>query len=424
MRLCRTDPARPRAGRHAAAALAMLVLAVAWAGCSTRTISGPGPIPPLSSLTINVQVDTLGLGESRTFTVTAVDTGGTTVAIQPAWRSTDTGVFTVQASGRVSGQGEGTAWLIAEAGGQSDSASITVLPGGGWLVQISSVSANLHGVHFRPDGRRGWAVGAGGRIVATEDAGFTWAQQNSNTTEDLHGIWFVSASNGWAVGASGVVRRTTNGGMTWQNVVTGVAIENLFAVHFAHPDTGFIVGASGVVLRTVDGGATWTRRTPVAATLRGVAFAGARDGWAVGDNGTIIGTHDAGATWFTVTPSVTAQNLQAVWRRSEPKAWAAGMLGVVPRTAAGADSTVWSLGTAGAGKQLYGVSFPDDLIGYVVGVDGTGAILRTDDGGASWQTQTANAQFRLNAVFFVDVQRGWAVGHNGTIVHTARGGLE
>jgi len=403
--------------------LAAVLFALVLAGCSTKTVNGPGVTPPLSSLVIDVQIDTLGFGETKQFTVTAIDTNGAAVNVNPAWSSTHTGVFTVSGTGRVTAQGEGTATLIAEAGGQIDGATITVLPGGGWIVQASTVSADLHGVHFRPDGRRGWAVGAGGRIVATQDAGFTWAQQGSNTTEDLYGVWFSTSSDGWAVGANGVVRRTMNGGATWTMVVTGAAVENLHDVYFTHPDTGFAVGATGVVLRTVDGGATWTRRTPVAVNLHSVSFASTQDGWAVGNNGTIVGTHDAGVSWFTVTPAVTSQNLNSVWRRSESRAWAAGLVGVVPRTVSGPDSTTWILGSAGAGEQLHGVCFPDDMIGYAVGSDGVGSVLRTDDGGASWQPQTSNAQFTLRDVFFVDPLRGWAVGDNGTIIHTGRGGL-
>ncbi len=413
--------------RAARAWMAATVLTTAVAlllgGCSSKNPTRPTVVPPLSLLTIDVQVDTLAIGESHTFTVTAVDTNGMTVNVNPAWSSSNTAVFTVTSGGRVTGLSEGTATLIAQAGGQIDIASVTVLPGGGWIIQTSNTGANLYGVCFRPDGRRGWAVGAGGRIVSTQDAGMTWTNQTSNTTEDLHGVWFVTSSEGWAVGANGIVRHTVNGGATWAIVITGVAVENLFDVAFANPDTGFVVGATGVVLRTVNGGATWTRRTPVTANLNSVSFAGAWNGWAVGANGTIVGTHDAGQSWFRVTPAVTSQDLNAVWRRSESMGWAAGLVGTAPRTFAGADSTAWILGSAGASKQLYGVCFADDMVGYAVGVDGTGAILRSDDGGTSWQSQAANAQFRLNDVFFIDAQRGWAVGNGGTIVHTARGGL-
>ena len=61
--------------------------------------------------------------------------------------------------------------------------------------------------------------------------------------------------------------------------------------------------------------------------------------------------------------------------------------------------------------------------GYAVGINGVGTVIRTEDGGQTWSQQSPNAQFRLNAVYFVDGLRGWVVGDNGTIRHTARGGV-
>ena len=79
-------------------------------------------------------------------------------------------------------------------------------------------------------------------------------------------------------------------------------------------------------------------------------------------------------------------------------------------------------GSAGAFNQLYGVHFPTDMTGYAVGFNAVGTVLRTDDGGVTWQPQVSNAQFRLNGVHFVDAQRGWAVGASGVIIHTGTGG--
>jgi photosystem II stability/assembly factor-like uncharacterized protein len=113
---------------------------------------------------------------------------------------------------------------------------------------------------------------------------------------------------------------------------------------------------------------------------------------------------DAGVSWSLVLPAITSQSLNAVWHRRTEAAWAVGDQGLAPRT----------VGTPAC--------FPDDLIGYAAGASGAGAILRTDDGGVSWQAQAAHASRPLNDIFFVDALRGWAVGDGGTIVHTARGG--
>jgi photosystem II stability/assembly factor-like uncharacterized protein len=88
---------------------------------------------------------------------------------------------------------------------------------------------------------------------------------------------------------------------------------------------------------------------------------------------------------------------------------------------AGAD-TSWQLGNAGAQNTLKGVQFVTDLVGNAVGLNGTGTVLHSEDGGVTWVPQTSNIQLQLNGVFFVDVKRGWAVGNSGTIVHTGTGG--
>jgi photosystem II stability/assembly factor-like uncharacterized protein len=240
---------------------------------------------------------------------------------------------------------------------------------------------------------------------------------------DMHGVWFTSASEGWAVGNLGTIVRTTNSGDTWTRLTNVGASEALQAVTFATPDTGWVVGSSGAILRTFDAGASWTKVNETSNTLRSVAFAGTLHGWAVGDGGVILGTHDRGLNWFIVQPAVTSNDLRTVVRRSESVAWAAGELGAAPRTVVTPDSTAWVNGNAGAANDIWGASFPTDLNGYAVGTNGVGTVIRTEDGGNTWSQQAPNAQFQLNAVYFVDGLRGWVVGDNGTIRHTARGGV-
>jgi photosystem II stability/assembly factor-like uncharacterized protein len=124
-----------------------------------------------------------------------------------------------------------------------------------------------------------------------------------------------------------------------------------------------------------------------------------------------------------IQPSVTIQSLRAVWRANQLRAVAVGAAGVAPRTwVPPADSISWMLDNAGAQFQLNGVSFGDSVV-YAAGSNaGVGAVLRSDDFGVTWTPQTPRSQYPLNATFFVDRQRGWVVGNNGTIRHTARGG--
>jgi photosystem II stability/assembly factor-like uncharacterized protein len=368
------------------------------------------------------------VGASASFTLTGYDTTGVPVpGVSAAWATYPEGVASISSLGQVRGLVEGSARVYAVYDSLVDSAVVVVIPAqDGWFVQASNANnADLHGVHFRPGGRYGWAVGDGGKIVATIDGGANWAAQVSNTTNPLQDVWFTSTAKGWAVGNGGTVMHTTDGGATWTrllNVGTTVVLNDVW---FADDSTGWVVGETGIILKTTDEGASWSRTYIGGQVLNSVAFSGA-DGWAVGQSGIIVGTHDSGANWFIVQPFVTSFNLRAVWRRSEPMAVAVGAAGSSPYTEDGpspSDTTHWNLRALGASYDLYGVHFPNDLVGFAVGDQGTGLVLRTSDGGATWGTpQISNAQFRLEDVFFVDEDRGWAVGRNGIIIHTGTGG--
>lgn len=421
------DSGLPRVAR-AASAVVMLLAAIAAAGCGNKTLVAPIVLPPLSRVVIavggdtTVVADTVKTNATLQFTAVAYDTLGAPVAAAAAyWTSTNPDVFTVDGSGRVSGKAEGAALLIAHASDKADSVAILVLPAtSGWLLQVSSSTRQLNGVFFDADGRHGWVVGSGGEILATTDAGATWVRQISNALFNLNAVWFTDADSGWAVGNAGTALHTIDGGNTWRLIPTGAG-ENLMGVTFAFADTGWIVGSSGAILRTVNWGATWSKQNPTSFTLRGVSFAGTRRGWAVGDNGTILGTVDRGLSWSLESP-VTSQSLRAVKRRSQFVALAAGLQGVTPRTRDVSSLPVWSLQNSGATNQLGGVACPGDSLCFAVGFNGSGLVLRTDDAGATWQSQPVPASNPLNAVFFVDALRGWAVGDNGRIVHTGSGG--
>ena len=404
--------------RLLAAAAVLLTLA----GCS-NSVTNPVPTIPLSSLLLIPAVDTLHVGDTHGFTVAAEDTGGVPVANPVlAWSSSNPGVFTVNSAGTVTAVGEGTATLRASSGGLTAAAALLVLPTQrGWFKQVSTVSANLNSVFFLANGNSGWAVGAGGEIVHTGNAGAAWLPQTSGVATALNSVWFTSATEGWAVGDGGKIVHTTNAGASWSVVASG-RIDQLLGVEFATRDTGWAVGENGTILRTFNRGATWTRSSVTARTLRAVSFAGTRDGWAVGDNGVICGTHDRGLTWFLVQPALTSQTLYALQRTSVQTATAVGNGGVTPRTIVTPDSTAWELRSTGAANELHGVHFVDALRGWAVGRNGTGLAMVTTDGGVIWTPQDVNNAFQLNAVQFVDNLRGWAVGDNGSILHTVTGG--
>jgi photosystem II stability/assembly factor-like uncharacterized protein len=257
----------------------------------------------------------------------------------------------------------------------------------------------------------------------TSDAGVTWQNQTSQTSSNLNAVFFAEPGTGWVVGNLGTVLKTTNRGETWTRLQLGIG-ENLMDVAFADPASGCAVGSAGAVLRTDDGGQTWQKQNITGLTLRGVAFASGGTGWTVGDGGEIFGTGDTGLGWSRVQPAITGLALRGVSQRTATAAWAAGAQGAAPRTVDVGGAGFWQYDNIGALNDLEDVHFPSDaLVGYAVGFNSSGLVLKSENGGLGWTRQVSNTSRRLNDVHFVDPLRGWAVGDAGTIIHTALGGV-
>lgn len=175
------------------------------------------------------------------------------------------------------------------------------------------------------------AVGQRGHVLQSEDGGKSWQQADVPVSSDLVAVSFANDSTGWAVGHDGVVLRTTNGGATWvkqlDGRVAGAAMVDYYTreaagvfasdpkrgaamleeakrfaaqgadnplldVWFENDKSGFVVGAFGLILRTNDGGASWepwlhATDNPKALHLYSVRAVGA-DVWIAGEQGLLL----------------------------------------------------------------------------------------------------------------------------------------
>jgi photosystem II stability/assembly factor-like uncharacterized protein len=55
------------------------------------------------------------------------------------------------------------------------------------------------------DAFEGWAVGAEGTIIYTNDGGLHWINEPSDTEHPLERVFFADRTHGWAVGFGGTV---------------------------------------------------------------------------------------------------------------------------------------------------------------------------------------------------------------------------
>jgi photosystem II stability/assembly factor-like uncharacterized protein len=95
-----------------------------------------------------------------------------------------------------------------------------------------------------------------------------------------------------------------------------------------------------------------------------------------------------------------------------------GYAGKILRTVDG--GMTWEVMPSGVDKALYSVDFPDPQNGWICGQ--SGLILRTTDGGKTWQRQQTPTPVYLFSIDMVSATEGWAVGDRATTLHTSDGG--
>jgi photosystem II stability/assembly factor-like uncharacterized protein len=67
------------------------------------------------------------------------------------------------------------------------------------------------------------------------------------------------------------------------------------------------------------------------------------------------------------------------------------------------------------------IRFVDQKTGWIVG--DLGLILKTTDGGLTWQVQNSEVSVSLTDVYFMDAKAGWVTGAGGVLLATKDGGL-
>jgi photosystem II stability/assembly factor-like uncharacterized protein len=338
-----------------------------------------------------------------------------------------------------------------------DSGTIVFTPDGGvsWTFQASGTTRELVGITFL-DRRRGFAVGDTGILLSTTDGGTTWTTVPTGVSVALTTLSFGDSLHGWAIGEGGTTLETLDGGQTWRVTRQGTT-ERIQAVSFVDDQTGWASSWEGNIWHTIDGGMNWIKQFSVSPKrLRGLTMANALKGWAVGDSGLVLATQNGGTTWAPQA-SGTQRNLWNVFEGDAQHAWACGAGRTIAQTSNGGgswntfsvtwpdsgitglasvdtlygwalfwDGNVWATTNSGRGWSSRGkigsmgwrhLSFVDPDWGWAVGDSG---IVRSTDGGRTWQNQ--GAAYRLKDVAGMTQSKAWAVGDSGRVLATSDGG--
>jgi len=320
-------------------------------------------------------------------------------------------------------------------------------------------------------GERSVAAGERGHILFSDDMGKSWQQGKVPTTQMLTGVHFVNTERGWAVGHDGLILVSDDGGENWRIQRDGIAAQHqtnlsmrerahqqiktltlardnagedtlaelemqleeavmdledadlaleedvftspLLDVWFQDEDRGWAVGAFGSLLSTEDGGQQWSSQAdlvdnPDEFHLNAVTGDGAGRVFIAGEGGVMYRSIDSGRHWEALPSFYEGSWFGTLYDATHDTLLVFGLRGNLFRSMDFGDN--WEAVAGGNNITLAGGSV--SASGQVVLVGGVGTVLRSRDGGHSFQRSTLPDRLSLSS----------ALENNGQLIVVGQGG--
>jgi photosystem II stability/assembly factor-like uncharacterized protein len=287
------------------------------------------------------------------------------------------------------------------------------------------------------DAGTAYIAGDYGTVLKTIDSGITWAQQKSVTPGNLYSLSFSDNKNGTATGydynnCNGTILKTTDGGNSWAKQSMGkyMYLNSVNTLANGKKITGGMgMDYHGLFFNSSDSGASWIKKNvDTSCVIRSTFFGKNTTGYAVGFNytayrGLVLKTTDGGTTWKFPTIQ-KLPDLYAVQFPDTNTIYALGRgghtiktgtwekLGLILKSIDGGKT--WDTLTFLSNVFYNSIYFTDALNGYAAG--DRGIIIKTTDGGKTWESLTTGTKNSLNSIYLSDANTGYAVGQSKTIL--------
>ncbi len=291
----------------------------------------------------------------------------------------------------------------------------------GTVQSIASTIVMWNEIDF-VDSLHGCAVGTWvqsefmGVIASTSDGGKSWSAWASDTIPLMSSVRFINSTTIIASGKDGCLLRSVDGGFSWARMVPGKT-GNPSKVSMLPDGTIAVIGGNRANYSR-DSGLTWQIDSTnkqfstivFTDTMHGISAGGVVSSTNKKNHYTI--TSDGGATWspraFPLGVQGGDAQVLACEKASDGSLWLTDDRGMILRTLDAGNS--WT-NLAGYNVSLRKISFTSPLSGWVSGVANANVLLHTTDGGKYW-----NTHFPLDTLkdisygpVFINKQTGWYV---------------
>lgn len=304
--------------------------------------------------------------------------------------------------------------------GQPSSGSDSVY----WTKINTGYNITLSDIWFTDSLHGYMAAGADVNLYSSNDGGLTWKKISGvKGSMPFLSVYFLDNLHGYAIGSSDLAI-TTDGGNTWKVKPLPAGFyrtKSWVNIQFISPATGFITTGVGAY-KTTDTGTSW--RTIIPSVTNTIFFLDDKNGWAQTAPDSICMTSDGGEHWkrFAELPIPSnygpnyGPDLYDVLQFTDDQHGWFMNFAMLRSTSDG--GVHWKMTVDYTTPRSNGPSLTDFQMltsqeGYLATHE---QVLKTHDGGASWQPVYTPPETSITSIYFLNEHYGWACCANGIVL--------
>lgn len=258
--------------------------------------------------------------------------------------------------------------------------------------------------------------------VARENLPESW-----QTDAELTDVFFLNRDKGWAVGAQGIILRTNDGGVTWNEISqldVFVEDENSLKEKIRNLQAGRSTNTSGMTHQA-------ERSLPIRCRFESVHFVDALNGWAAGgyripymnrSRAVVMKTNDGGVSWKSVN-GIIIPRLRKIHFLSRKRGWAVGESGNLFTSGLYFTSDGGQSWSSDNNQRTSGWTTAARFENDQIGIDAFGRLTYLEQRRSKLAVLVnLEDEQQISDLLMLDPKNGIAVGAKGTILRTANAG--
>jgi len=291
-----------------------------------------------------------------------------------------------------------------------------------WQVISLPTEANLQDIGFTQDSNHGWLVGSDSTLLETTNGGNTWQVRNLELGDQKYRFTSVSfvGQEGWITGEPSILLHTTDAGKSWSRIPLSAKLPGAPRTILAlSPQSAEMTTTLGAIYRTADSGKTWQAMVQGAVgVVRNISRSEDGKYVAVSAKGNFYSTWEPGQETWVPHNRNSSRRVQNMGFSEDGRLWMLARGGQL-QFSDPQDWEVWEESTHPELSTSWGLldlayRTPEEV--WLAG--GSGQLLRSVDGGKTWQKdrEVENVPSNLYRIVFLTPEQGFIIGQQGVLL--------